>query len=77
MIPALGWGLRPCCTRACSRCAASITSVTLAYSHCLKYQYTVCHGGKSAGRYRACRGDIRVWLGDLSLEPAPCFQHRW
>ena len=52
MIPALRWGLRPCRTRACSRSAASITSVTLACCHCLKYQYTVCHGGKSAGRYR-------------------------
>jgi hypothetical protein len=29
MIPALGWGLRPCCTRACSRSAASINGVAL------------------------------------------------
>jgi len=34
------------------RTTGRIFSVTLACSHWLKYQYTVCHGGKSAGSCR-------------------------
>ena len=48
--PRAGWS---CCTRACSRSAASITSVTLACSHCLKYQYTsATAGSQPAGTAR-------------------------
>src|SRR4029450_5825182 len=51
MIPALGWGVRPCCTRACSCGAASITSVTLACSHCLNLAYSFLrHSGLSISR---------------------------
>jgi hypothetical protein len=49
---ALGSALRPSCTRSCSRDTGRICSVTLACSHRTKYQYTVCHGGKSAGSCR-------------------------
>ena len=50
--PALGSGLRPSCTRSWARTTGRIFSVTRACSHWLKYQYTVCQGGKSAGSCR-------------------------
>jgi len=48
--PRAGWSCR---TRACSRSAASITSVTLACSHCLNYEYTsATAGSQPAGTAR-------------------------
>ena len=48
-MPAAGSAARPCAwTRRLS--TASICSVTLASSQRTKYQYTVCHGGKSKGQ---------------------------
>jgi hypothetical protein len=52
MIPALGSGLRPSAARSCSRTIGRIFSVIRSDSYRLKYQYTVCHGGKSAGNAR-------------------------
>ncbi len=41
-------GCGPPATRSCSRTTARIFSVTFACSQRMKYQYTVCQGGKSA-----------------------------
>jgi hypothetical protein len=41
-----GSGSRPCAMRALTRSAASSFSVTPAPSQRVRYQYTVCHGGR-------------------------------
>ena len=44
-----GQRVAPSCTRSWARTTGRMFSVTRACSHWLKYPYTLCHGGKSAG----------------------------
>jgi hypothetical protein len=55
--PALGPALRPSVSRTLSRSASSTRSTVSPPSHQVKYQYTVCQGGKSFG---SCRQAHRV-----------------
>ena len=76
MIPAEGSAARPACARTLTRNAASSFSVTPASSQRAKYQYTVCHGGRSAGRYRHGQPARTTYKIALTISLRGCFSGR-
>lgn len=74
--PALGCGSRPSWIRSCSRTTGRIFSVTLSCSHRLKYQYTVCQGGKSAGSCRHAHPARTTYKIASTIARRGCFSGR-
>lgn len=50
--------------------------MTPASSHRVKYQYTVCQGGRSAGRYRHGHPDRTTYKIALTISRRGCFSRR-
>jgi hypothetical protein len=73
---ALGCGLRPSCRRNWARTTGRIFSVTLPCSHRLKYQYTVCQGGKSAGSCRHAHPVHTTYKIASAIARRGCFSGR-
>jgi hypothetical protein len=52
MIAAEGWRSRPSATRTSPRSRSLSRSKVPSFFHCMKYQYTMRHGGRSLGSIR-------------------------